>query len=206
MSLHINLIEEGEKRHGGSIPLVFILRSVGIVVPLLILLFISHLLITSSMYRTQLARTEERIADKNPQLALSAQIMKQQKTYRDLLAQLKGWNSMRLDWNQQLASIQEAVPLEVQLTSLTLLRKYTVTNNMPVTAYALVVNGKTGGATPEANLTRFRQNMQKSPGLTNYLEEVTVPEGAFVEDTSPGSRAMDRLFEVNCRYQPRELR
>lgn len=204
MNLSINLIEESEKRHGGAVPLVFILRSIGVVIPLLAVLFVAHLLITLSMSRTQLSRTEELIAAKKPQLSLSVEIMKQQKSYREMLAQMEGWRSMRLNWHRQLAAIQDTVPLEVQLTGLHLTRDLTVTNNTPRTTYTLLLSGKTGGASPEDNLTRFRQNMQKNAGLTNDIGEVTVPEGAFVEDTSPGARPTDRLFEVNCQYKPRE--
>jgi hypothetical protein len=206
MNLYINLIKEGEKRHGGAIPLVFILRCIGVAIPFLVLLFVAHLLITLSMNRAQLERTEERITDKKPQQALAFDIKKQEKVYRDMLAQLESWKKMRLDWNRQLASLQETVPLEVQLTGLHLTRTLTVTNNRPVATYFLVINGNTGGATPEANLTRFRQNMLKEPKLTNYIDEVIVPEGAFVEDTSPDARPMSRLFELNCRYQPKEYR
>lgn len=207
MNLYINLIEEGEKRHGGAIPLVFIFRAIGVAIPLLAVLFVAHLLITLSMNRTQLIRTEELIAAKKPQLALSVEIMKQLKTYREMLAQMEGWKSMRLDWHQQLATIQETVPLEVQITGLHLSRVLTATtNNTPVTTYALLLSGKTGGASPESNLTRFRQNMLKESLLTNDIDEVSVPEGAFVEDTSPGARPMDRLFEVNCPYKPRGVK
>lgn len=206
MNLYIDLIEEGEKRHGGLIPLVFVVKSIGVAIPLVILLFIAHLLITLSLNQTQLKHTEELISAKTPQITHSAEIEKQKKTYGDMLAQLNGWKNMRVNWNHHLAILQETVPLEVQLTDLQLTRTLKFTNNTPVATYSIAIRGKTGGGTPEANLTRFRLNMQKETGPTNYIDEVNVPEGAFIEDTSPGAHPMDRLFELNCRYQPRAFR
>ncbi len=207
MNVHINLITDEEKRHGGAIPWMFVLRCVGITIPLLVLLFIAYQLITLNMSRTQLERTEERIADKKPQLALIGEIRKQEKTYRDVVAQLDGLKNMRVDWNRQLAALRKSVPLDVQLISLSVSRRVvTATDNTPAASYSLLLSGKTGGATPEAHLTQFRQNMLKEPGLTNAIDTISVPEGAFVQDNSPGAASMDRLFEVNCQYKIRGVR
>ena len=206
MNLSINLIEESEKRHGGSLTALFVLRSLGVALPLMLVLFVAHVFITLRLERSQLAQTEELIAAKKPQLALSAEIMKQQKLYRQMLAQLNGLRAMRLEWSQQLDLLRQTVPLEVQLTSLRLTRELRASNNIPLAVYALNLRGKTGGTPPEANLTRFRLNLSKSPPLTNTLSTVDVPEGTFVEDTAPDARPMDRLFQLNCRFQPREFK
>lgn len=203
MNLSVNLIEDAEKRHGGSLPLLFFLRSVGLSIPVLVILFIAHIAISLAMYKTQLIRTEAQIKDKEDQLALSAEIMKQQKIYRDMLAQMNGWRSLRIDCNKQLDSLRLNVPLEVQLTSLNLSQSLTFTNNAPTAHHLILLKGKTSGANPEANLTRFRQNIVKDPALTDLLSEVIVPEGAFIEDTSEGAHPSDRLFELNCAFKPR---
>jgi hypothetical protein len=186
--------------------MLFVMRSAAIAIPLILVLFVIHLFVSLRMDRTQLVRTEERIADKKPQLAVSADIMKQQKLYRQMLAQLNGWRGMRLDWNRQLDLVRQTVPLEVQLTSLRLSRDLRMSNNVPTVFYFLALNGKTGGSQPESNLTRFRQNLLKSPLLTNTLAAVDVPEGAFVEDVSAEAHSMDRLFQINCTYQPMEFK
>jgi hypothetical protein len=113
---------------------------------------------------------------------------------------------MRLEWSHQLDLVRQTVPLEVQITSLRLTRELLTSNNIPLAVYALNLRGKTGGYPPEANLTRFRLNLSKSPPLTNTLATVDVPEGTFVEDTSPDARPMGRLFQLNCRFQPREFK
>lgn len=205
MNLSINLIEESEKRHGGSLSLLFFLRTLMIAVPAIILLFVAHALITLNMNRAELTRIEELIAAKKPQLTLSAEIMKQQRVYRDMLVQLNGWKSMRLNCGQALEALRQTVPLEVQLTDMTLSRTLSATNKTPVTRFSLLLKGKTGG-TPEAHLTRFRLNLLREPTLANTLADVVVPEGAFVEDTSPGAHPMDRRFELNCTFNPREFR
>ncbi len=205
MNLHINLIEEQEKRRGGSPHLLFILRAVGASVPIVVLLILAHLIVSLRMAQTELDRTRQRTEDKKPQLALSSEVKKQERLYRDMLAQLDGWKAMRLDWHRQLAALRQTVPLEVQLTSLSFSQTVAFSNNAPVAAHLLLVRGKTGGAAPENNLTRFRLNLLKAPDMSAGLAEVEVPEGAFVEDTSPNARPMDRIFELNCRYKPREF-
>lgn len=206
MNLCVNLIEEGEKRHGGSLTTLFLIRALAVALPLALVLFVAHLLISLHLGRNQLVLTEERIVDKKPQLATSADVLKQQKLYRQMLAQLAGFGAMRLDWSVQLDLLRQTVPLEVQLASLHLTRETRLTNTVPKAVHALSLSGKTGGTQPEGNLTRFRLNLLRSPALTNTLSSVEVPEGAFVEDTSPGAHPMDRLFQLNCFYLPREFK
>lgn len=203
MNLSINLIEESEKRHGGSMSLLFFVRILGLIIPALVILFIIHLMVSLTLNKSQLERTTASIEDKKDQLAVSAEIMKQQKVYRDMLAQLNGWKSLRIDWNKQLDALRQTVPLEVQLTSLKLTQTMTATNNTPVTLHKLLLTGKTSGPNPEANLTRFRQSLLKDQKLAEFVDEVVVPEGAFVEDTSPEAHPSDRLFELNCTFKPR---
>lgn len=202
MNLHVNLIEEKEKRLGGSLHMIFILRALGVALPVVLVLLLAHILISLSMATKELARTEELIAAKKPQLSLSEEVRKQQRNYRDMMGQLDGWKTMRIDWNRQLHALRQAVPLEVQITGFHLTRTLLFTNTVPTTFYILQLRGKTGGAAPESNLTRFRLNILKEPGMNNLLAGVEVPEGAFVQDLAPGARPMDRLFELKCLYQP----
>ena len=206
MNLHINLIEEDEKRRGGSLYTLFVLRAVAGAIPVLLLLILAHLIVSMRFAQTELERTLQRTDDKQPQLALASEVRKQERFYRDMLAQLDGWKAMRLDWHRQLSALRQTVPLEVQLTSLRLSQTVVYTNNSPAAAYLLLVRGKTGGSAPEHNLTRFRLSLLKAPDIGDSLADVDVPEGAFVEDTSPEARPMDRLFELNCRYNPREFK
>lgn len=201
MTLSVNLIEEGEKRHGGSLTTLFLMRSLAIALPVILILFLSHLLITLRMDRASLARTTERILDKQSQTNDFAKVKAQQKLYLQMKAQLDGFAAIRLDCSRQLTLIQETVPLEVQVTSLHLDRNVSISNNVPTIVYKLALSGKTGGQ-PEANLTRF-QTQLKGPSLTNTLATVDVPEGAFVEDKSPGALPRDRLFQLNCAFLPR---
>ncbi|MFO7534624.1 MAG: hypothetical protein R6X19_02905 [Kiritimatiellia bacterium] len=205
MNLSINLIEDSEKRHAGHLPLLFIFRSLVLAIPVIIVLFVVHTVITLNMNRAELIRIEEKIADKKPQLTLSSEIRKQERFYHDMWSQLNGWKAMRMDCSPTLETLRQTVPLEVQLTDMSLSRTQTTTNKTPVTRHTLLLKGKTGG-TPEAHLTRFRLNLLREPGLTNTLADVVVPEGAFVEDTAPGALPMDRRFELNCRFLPREFK
>jgi hypothetical protein len=202
MNLHVNLIEEREKRLGGSLHMIFILRAIGVAIPVIVVLLLAQILISTSMATKEYTRTEELIAAKKPQLTLSAEVRKQQRYYGDMLGQLDSWKVMRIDWNRQLSALRPTVPLEVQVTSLHLTRTLLFTNNAPTSIYALDLRGKTAGAAPEANLTRFRLNILKEPGMNTLLAGVDVPEGTFVQDLSPGARPMDRLFELKCLYQP----
>lgn len=202
MNLSVNLIEESEKRQGGSLSPLFFIRIIAWAIPIIIALIIGHLAICLTLNKSQLERAQAQITDKKDQLVLSAEIMKQQRQYRDLLGQLNGWKALRLDWNKQLEALRLTVPLEVQLTSLDLSQTMMSSNGIPVAVYKLLLTGKTGGLNPESNLTRFRQTVIKDPKLSERLDDVVVPEGAFVEDTSPNAQPSDRLFKLNCTFQP----
>jgi hypothetical protein len=205
MNLSINLIEDSEKRHAGPLPLLFMFRSLVLAVPVIIVLFVAHTVVTLNMNQAELIRTEEKIADKKTQKTISSEIRKQKSIYEAMLSQLNGWKAMRMECGPTLEALRQTVPLEVQLTDMSLYRTQATTNKTPVARHTLLLKGKTGG-TPEAHLTRFRLNLLRENGLTNTLADVAVPEGAFAEDTSPGALPMDRRFELNCRFSPREFK
>lgn len=205
MNLHVNLIEDSEKRSGSSVRVIFVTKAILITLPVLFLLFASLLLFRMHLAKGEINRTRELIAARKDQIALSAEVKKQKAAFTEMRKRLESWNRMRIESHSQLAAIRLCVPLEIQLTSLRLTRTDAVTNNAPVAHYTLQLRGKTGGQTPELHLTRLRAHLLRHADLTNALESVEAPPGSFVEDRSAGANPTDRLFLLDCAYTARRM-
>lgn len=206
MNFLVNLIEEEEIRRGGSHMALFVLRALGVTVPVAILLFVAHTLVVLRLSSSELVRLEELIEAKKPNLAMSADVMAQKRYFLSMQSHLEGWETMRTDGHRTLAAWRSAVPLEVQLTSLAFSQAATSSNTLLAATAVIRTRGKIKGPEPESHLTRFRLNLVNASGFQDAMEAVDVPEGAFVEDTSPGAQPTDRIFELNARFQPRPFK
>ncbi len=203
MNLHLNLILESEKRSGASIRMWFAVRTGLMLIPIALLLYLLLLIYQTRSWQREKMHIRDLNAARADQIALSEQIGRQKKMYEEMLTQLEIWEQTRLPLGSSLESLRRSVPLEIQLTSLRLVRTILYTNTLPVARYEMQIRGKTSGEEAEGTVERFLNSILGQPGLLDHVANARVPPGAFLQDREPGAHPLDRIFLLEVLFKPR---
>jgi len=199
MNLRVDLILESEQRSASVVSLKFVLRLVAIVVPTVLVLLILWAVTSFISAKNQMRNLEEAWKITEPRLNAVAELRGKATLNQAMFKELEGWKKTHVDWNQHLQVIQRIFPKDLQLSSLTLTHVIQATPKQGMARqFALLLKGTAFGDTADQNVQKLRRTIQKSAPFTNILEEVEVKQ--FEAD--PQNRN-NRLFQIECRYQPR---
>ena len=199
MNLRVDLILETEQRSASAVSLKFVLRLAAIVIPTVLILVIVWAVSSFLSVRSQVRNAEEAWKVTEPRQSAVLKLRATANTNIAMLQELEGWKKTHVDWNLHLQAIQRIFPKDLQLGSLSLTHVIQATPKQGVSRqFALLLKGTAYGASADQNVQRLRRTIQKSAPFTNILEEAEVKQ--FESD--PQNRN-NRLFQIECRYQPR---
>lgn len=199
MNLRVDLILESEQRSASVVSLKFVIRLVAIVVPTILALLIVWAVSSFISIKKQVRNAEEAWKDTEPRQTAVQELRAKANVNLAMLQELEGWKKTHVDWNLHLQAVQRLFPKDLQLSSLTLTHVIQSTPKDGLSRqFVIVLKGTAFGSGADQNVQRLRRSIQKSAPFTNILEEAEVKQ--FEAD--PQNRN-NRLFQVECRYQPR---
>jgi hypothetical protein len=198
MNLRVDLILPSERRSASLINPKIMLRAVTVVVPLILAVCIVMLVFNMITLGNQLSMAEADWAEMEPRQKEALSLRGTLARNVQILSEIEGWSASHIDWHRQLLALQEAMPAELQLTSLRVEHAFRgADQNVPGRLFALTLDGRGAETTAERDVERLRSRLRGS-GPFEPIEDATVD--AFGAD--PKSRS-DRVFRIKCRYQPR---
>jgi hypothetical protein len=201
--MHINLILETEQRSASPVSLAFMLKIAGgtIIVGLVLWLIAMY-----SSYRNLEESVKQATAQRiltEPKHAAAKQLRADLILKSAKLKEIQSWRTTRVNWGQQLESLQAITPAMIQLSEIRVSQDILVrSNNIPARVFELRLAGKTGAARSESNVSEFQQSLFRQPPFDSLVESVSIPAGAFRQD--PLSKT-DRVFEIVCKLNPRSF-
>ena len=205
MNARVNLILPTEQRSGSVITVPMLARLVAIAIPTLILMGILVAVWRFKTAESDLRESESLWRTLEPQYITATGMREDLASRRAVMNEIQGWRQARVNWHQQLGALQTAIPADIQLTDVTMDDLVQIASNKALRIFRMRMKGRTGGADAEANVTSLREALATHGVFTQYIENVEIPPGGFGQDPSPLAARSDRLFEIVCRYRPREF-
>jgi len=203
MSLRVNLIKEPEQRSGSSLNAKSITRIASIVMPVALALLIAQQALSSFMLSSQLSILESQWFAIEPKQKQAIKQTARLNFNKKTLEELDGWPAVRLDWNQNLAAIMQAVPDTIQLTSLRVILEAPPANARPAVGslsrdYQLSLDGVTRVPDSMQVVQALEANLRRHPILHPLIETVTVAN--FAADDASDDKS-SRVFTIQCKFK-----
>ncbi|MEI8140327.1 MAG: hypothetical protein WCI03_10725 [bacterium] len=200
--MHINLIYKDEQRSASPVSLWLMVR-VAISSALFLIVFGIGMFILG--YRSLIHQADTLDSEwkyTEPKYKAALQVRNELSDRSDTLKALYGWRDARIAWGGQLENLALIVPEVVQLTELRVSHTVlTASNNIPARLFEAKFTGRTAAASSEVNVVQFLDGFKMKP-FNQFVESAVLPSGAFRQDPVIKS---DRIFEVVCKYFPRQI-
>ena len=215
MSLRVNLMRQDELRHPSGWDRADVIRLASVVGVVLVAAVIGLLVARQAAFRAQLRSARARWAvlqDRNAELVeLRARMQRDE----HLLAQLRAWQTTRVEWNRILGELPGAVPPIIQVTRLTMLGEIDVPRpagpradpadvGPPRRTHKLVLNGRVVGARADEEMEAFESQMSRVPGLTDRLESAPI-RGPLTRDANPTLARVEHQFVLDLPLRAQEV-
>jgi hypothetical protein len=203
MNLRVDLILESEKRSASLINPKSVMRISAIVGPVIVVIIIALFVFNIWQLNSRLDSLKKTLEVELPKKERAVKIKADLNANMLLLNELDGWQKSRIDWADQLMGIQKEIPDKMQLETLTLSHSIQMTNDMPVRAFMMKINGKAVGEAASALVMKLRDNLPNSSSSSNSL--MTHPNVSKFQRPQPTTdeNKNDRVFQIDCSYKPR---
>lgn len=202
MNLRVDLIEISERRSASPVSLAMFLRILTItllaIIALVALLYGNRMREVREQLRVVKADIKQIKPQYDEQIALTTNLSRQ----KEVLGELKGWESARFPLYAQLKAIQGIVPPTIQLTELRVDRVLQTVDKKTARVFKMQIKGRATTSRADAEVDKFRQDLAKDPAIQPLLQEIVIPPGSFRQDPNPKAEKTDRLFEIVCKYKP----
>jgi hypothetical protein len=205
MNLRVDLLLDSERRSSSMLSLRSIIRIGSIVGPIALVVFL--LLGGMAFFRTvhEVNMLESRWKEMQPRTKEAARCLADYQVNREVVKSIEGWRRSRLAVHEQLLGLMRIVPPEVQLLRLTLLQDVTVgSNKVPGRVFSLNVQGKATGASAELRVKETETRLLGMPPFAGLMQKADVVQ--YGADVTQGAGKDDRVFQIACRYAPREIK
>lgn len=201
MNLRVDLILPSEQRSASLFNPRVAVRLAGILIPAGLLALLAYGVGHMMLVKGQLAAMEQQWSFVKPRKEEAIRLTQQLNANRAMRDELAGWRATHVDWHRQLAVVHRHVPSSVQLTSLNLSQVLQTTNNVLARVFNLRIQGKAVGARADGDVDALKDGLRTDAALTNVhgRAEITM----FAADASRDARPEDRVFQIDCRYEPR---
>ena len=201
--MHINLILETEQRSASPVSLTTLLRIAGGTVVAILILWLLSVYSSYRNLQSSVEQCDNQLKLTQPKFIAAQQIRTDLIQKSSKLKEIQSWRKTRIEWGDQLESLQAITPSMIQLTELHISQDILVrSNNIPSRVFEMRLAGKTSADRSEANVSEFQQALFKQPPFDSFVETVSIPAGAFRQD--PLTKT-DRVFEIVCKYNPRSF-
>ncbi len=202
MNLHVDLMDESERRSGRAVRAMFLAIAAGATVAALLLMMLAGLLWAhhdAARARETAERDKQAV---EPEYRRVVAIGRDLKAAEALEGTLRRWRESRLDGCGLARALERAVPEAIQITHLVLEEKIeSVPAGFGRTA-SMFLRGKVGGARPDDDVRRLAAALTGDVFFATVIAEAEVKR--FAASDAPEETGL-RLFEIECRFAPRLL-
>ncbi len=205
MSLHIDFIYESEQRSASLVSLKFVVRLIGIVIPLLLLMFGLVVFFQYHQMKSELAGVEMHWKSIEPAYKDALELRAELESVRQIEAEFDRWRSVRLTWAKPLEAVRDAVPPTMQLTRLQAREDLKIDGTVPVYQFDLIMEGRARGISPRTDVEQFQHDLREHPDLVEIVDDVIIPPGSFQADPAPGAEREHRVFRLTAPFIARRF-
>ncbi|NQT02320.1 MAG: hypothetical protein HQ580_09870, partial [Planctomycetes bacterium] len=174
MSLQVNMILDSELRSGSSVRQKFVVQMLAAVVPILFLFVMIPLVFGSRAAKKNRLLVELERKQIRPNYIMVLNLRKELHNYQAFLRDMEGWRDSRTVWHQALRSLQEIVPVNIQLTRLVVAEKVEVVDGVPARITSMYIKGKVVGEKSEKDVEYLHQALKESQPFKSLMERVEV--------------------------------
>ena len=204
MNLRIDLILEEEQRSGSIVSGKSLFRVVAMILPFVLLTVVAMEFVEMMKLKGALSELETKWAVAEPKVTAARTIREQAAVNGLIQEELDTWSTAHINWHEQLAALVKVVPGYVQIDKLKITHAFQLlADQTSARVYTLVIDGKAIGARAEQHVQRLREAMQSEPPFRDLTATVTVAK--YGKDTTEGADKFDRIFQIQCTYEPRKF-
>lgn len=209
--LHLNLLKDEERKSSSPVRLQVMAPAVSLIAVLGLLFWWAAAAMKMGSLEHERNTLAEEITTAQQSHKDVIRLKAQSLDLKASLQQLGFFKTSRQQWGETLAKIAEAVPPDIQLTSLSIPPPTAPapdpkTHAVPAPtnsteAVRLELRGYAGGEHPAEAVNTLLKALQSS-AFTNRIASATVPKGAIRQDVT---RRDTLLFEILCECQRRRF-
>lgn len=200
MNLQVNMILDSELRSGSSVRQKFVVQMLAAVVPILFLFVMIPLVFGSRAAKKNRLLVELERKQIRPNYIMVLNLRKELHNYQAFLRDMEGWRDSRTVWHQALRSLQEIVPVNIQLTRLVVAEKVEVVDGVPARITSVYIKGKVVGEKSEKDVEHLHQALKESQPFKSLMERVEVKRFAASENAE---ESHVRVFDIECAFVPK---
>ncbi len=205
MSLHIDFIYASEQRSASLVSLKFVVRLLGMLIPVLLLLFGSIAYFQTRQVKVELAAVEAHWKTIEPAYLEARQLERDLESILAIKKEIEGWHNLRLEWAKPLAAIRETVPATVQFTSLRSDESMQLAGTVPVYRTEIIIQGRARGPAPRIDVEQLQSNLLEHAHLVDIIHDVVIPPGSFQADPDRDAEREHRIFTLRAPLIPRRF-
>ena len=216
MNLRIDLLKESERRYQGAVSRAFVAKMVGIVALIGVALIGVTSWIKYRMTMNSVAVAEEQWRQIETAFEQVRKMKDDMGANDNMYQQLKGWNVSRLEWHALLEDLQRMVPLNVQLTKLSVSSSTTTitpdtkenpeADNTPrdVRTSRLRMDGKAIGDKSDKTVLDFAETLRESKGFGSVWDSINLKKMQRARFSS-GLSEPTSVFTIEALSKPMEM-
>lgn len=204
MNYRVDLILAEEQRSASLLNPKSITRIVCIVVPVAIGLFIAKFAVGVILEGNKLAAIEQRWKETEPKSVRAVQVREACNANLDIVKELTGWRETHINWHEQLAAIQAAVPSNIQFTGLSI-QQSLLSDPAPSRSFQILLSARSVGDPNGIQLAEFLKSFDQIEPLKSTVKKgsARVAAGSFLPDPAPQAHKDDRIFRIECSFNER---
>lgn len=202
MNLHVDLMDESERRSGRAVRGKFLAVATGATAAVLLLMMLAGLVWAhhdSVRERADVERDKQAI---EPDYRRVVALGRDLKAAEALAGALSRWRDTRLDAYRLTRALQRAVPETIQLTQLLLDEKLDPAPAGFGRTAGMFLRGKVAGPRPDEAVRRLADALTGDVFFATSIADAQVKR--FAASEAP-AEADVRLFEIECQFRARPL-
>lgn len=202
MNLYINLLLESEERSTSRISPKFLAKAFAIFAGLLLLALVVVVLTGAHSAKQALFFAEQEKKQLQSAFRTVGELRQELTSLQELTNAIAGWAQTRPDWPLLLSAVQSVVPVNIQLTRLTVNENITAIDNVPTRVVTLYLQGKAAGEHSEADVQELEKNLKEKPPFSGIMEFAQVKQFEAARNEGQGDI---RVFDIECRFKTLKL-
>lgn len=202
MNLYINLLLESEERSTSRISRRFLVKAFTTFAGLLLLALVVVVLTGARSAKQALFFAEQEKKQLESAFRTAGELRQELTSLQELTNAITVWAQTRPDWPLLLSGLQSVVPVNIQLTRLTVNENITSVDNMPTRVVTLYLQGKAAGEHSEADVQELEKNLKEKSPFNGIMESAQVKQFAAARNEGQGDI---RIFDIECRFKMLKL-
>ena len=203
MNLRVDFTLPDEQRSASLLNAKSLTRVGMLIAPLLVVLFIGHTLLGMFLLKRQAqtyqSQWESADGVRKSAMQMRAAVLKNE----GILAELRGWKSSTLPWNEWVRGLLDVAPEDVHFTALQLTHSIASTADKKLArVWTMQLEGHAQGHDSRGNVEGIKDKLAGG-SMSNMFDSVSVTR--YAADTSVGSSRSDRIFQITAKFVPREF-